>query len=106
MTHDAGINFDSIKFRAEAKMLGITCHQILVEAHWSIGKVEKYHIPVRHRYDIIQVKTRGIISKNTMLQMAFKAVNDTVGPDGLVPTLFVFNTYPYIIIDSPLSHSQ
>jgi hypothetical protein len=26
--------------------------------------------------------------------MAVKAVNDTVGPDGLVPTLLVFGTYP------------
>jgi hypothetical protein len=26
--------------------------------------------------------------------MAIKAVNDTVGPDGLVPTLLVFSTYP------------
>jgi hypothetical protein len=26
--------------------------------------------------------------------MAVKAVNDTAGPDGLVPTLLVFGTYP------------
>jgi hypothetical protein len=26
--------------------------------------------------------------------MAIKAVNDTAGPDGLVPTLLVFGTYP------------
>jgi hypothetical protein len=26
--------------------------------------------------------------------MAIKAVNDTVGPDGLIPTLLVFGTYP------------
>ena len=28
------------------------------------------------------------------LQMAVKAVNDTAGPDGLVPTLLVFGAYP------------
>ena len=28
------------------------------------------------------------------LQMAFKAINDTAGPDGLVPTLLVFGAYP------------
>ncbi len=53
MTHDASTNFDFMEFRAEAKMLGIICHQISVEAHWSIGKVEKYHTPVRRIYDII-----------------------------------------------------
>lgn len=38
MTHDAGTNFASTEFQAEAKLLGIPCHQVPVEAHWSIGK--------------------------------------------------------------------
>ena len=28
------------------------------------------------------------------LQMAFKAINDSVGPDGLIPTLLVYGAYP------------
>jgi hypothetical protein len=35
--------------------------------------------------------------------MAVKAVNDTAGPNELVPTLFVFGTYPQISTDSPSS---
>jgi len=35
--------------------------------------------------------------------MAVKAVNDTVGPDGLVPTLLVFGAYPRVFMESPLS---
>ncbi|XP_044717608.1 transposable element tc1 transposase [Hirsutella rhossiliensis] len=66
ITHDAGTNFASSEFQAEAKLLGITCHQVPVEAHWSIASAE------------------------SLLQMAFKSVNDTAGPDGLVPTLLVF----------------
>jgi hypothetical protein len=31
------------------------------------------------------------------LQMAFKAINDSAGPDGLVPTLLVFGAYPRMI---------
>ena len=106
MTQDAGTNFNFMEFRAEARILGITCHQIPVEAHWSIGKVEKYHALIRRAYDIIQAETRGIISKNAMLQMAFKAVNDTAGPDGLIPTLFVFRAYSCIVTDSPPSAFQ
>jgi Reverse transcriptase (RNA-dependent DNA polymerase) len=34
------------------------------------------------------------LSKQMRLQMAFKAVNDTAGPDGLVPTVLVFGAYP------------
>ena len=29
--------------------------------------------------------------------MAFKAINDTTGPDGLVPTLLVFGAYPRMV---------
>ena len=106
VTHDADTNFDSIEFRAEAKILGITYHQIPVEAHWSIGKVEKYHEPICQAYDNIQVETRSIISKNEMLQMAFKAVNDTADLNGLVPTLLVFAVYPRIVTDFPPSAFQ
>ena len=56
-----------MKFRTEAQILGITYHQISMEAHWSIRKVEKYHATIRQAYDIIQAKTRDIISKNAML---------------------------------------
>ena len=106
MTHDAGTNFDSMKFCAKAKILGITCYQIHMEAHWSIEKVEKYHACIYQVYNIIQAETRGIISKNTILQMAFKAVNDTAGPNCLVSTLLVFDAYSHIVTNSPLSASQ
>ena len=33
--------------------------------------------------------------------MAFKAVNDTAGPNGLVLTLLVFGSYPPILSDQP-----
>lgn len=41
--------------------------------------------------------------KEEMFQMAIKAVNDTAGRDGLVPTLLVFGAYPPMTADSPLS---
>ena len=34
--------------------------------------------------------------------MAFKAINDTAGPEGLVPTLLVFGAYPRMVeLDAP-----
>jgi hypothetical protein len=36
------------------------------------------------------------MSKQFVLQIAIKAVNNTAGPDGLVSTLLVFGTYPRI----------
>lgn len=53
VTYDTGTNFDFTKFCAEAKILGITYHQIFIEAHLSIKKVEKYHVLIYQVYDII-----------------------------------------------------
>ena len=37
--------------------------------------------------------------------MAVKTINDSAGPDGLVPTLLVFGAYPRMTEDSPPSLS-
>jgi hypothetical protein len=35
--------------------------------------------------------------------MAFKAINDTIGPNGLVPTLLVYGALPRMVeYDAPL----
>jgi hypothetical protein len=31
------------------------------------------------------------------LQIAFKAINDSAGPNNLIPTLLVFRAYPRIV---------
>jgi hypothetical protein len=35
--------------------------------------------------------------------MAVKAINDSVGPDGIIPTLLVFGAYPRMTNNSALS---
>ncbi|KAF7578397.1 hypothetical protein PtrM4_026370 [Pyrenophora tritici-repentis] len=72
---------------------------------YSIGKVERYHAPLRRAYEILRTELDTGTSDAAVLQIAVKAVNDTAGPDGLVPTLLVFGAYPWISIDSPLSPS-
>jgi hypothetical protein len=37
------------------------------------------------------------IDKDMALQMAFKAINDTARPDGLVLTLLVYSTLPRMV---------
>ena len=44
-------------------------------------------------YEIISLELKGANKKLT-LQMAVKAVNNSTGPDGLIPILLVFSTYP------------
>jgi hypothetical protein len=84
--------------------MNIDVKEVPVEAHNSIGKVERYHSPLRQAYKILSSELLSA-NKEAILQMAVKAVNDLAGPDGIVPTLLVFRAYPCITRDSPPSPS-
>jgi hypothetical protein len=103
---DTGTNFTSKEFKQHASTMGITTKSVPVEAHWSIGLVERYHTVVRRAYQIIQEELAGSgIDRDIALQIAVKAVNDTAGPDGIVPTLLVFGAFPRISTLDPPSPS-
>jgi hypothetical protein len=55
--------------------------------------VERYHAELRRAYQVIFEDLGSTVSKEIILQMAVKAINDTAGPDELVPTLLVFGAY-------------
>lgn len=99
---DAGKQFHAAEFRQAARALAISIKEVPIEAHHSIGKVERYHAPIRRAYEILREED-PTASRETSLQMAVKAVNDTAGPNGLVPTLLVFGAYPRITDASPPS---
>ena len=102
ITHDAGTNFASKEFRQHVASMGITARSVPVEAHWSVGMIERAHPVLRRAYEIITEELKNeTISKHFILQMAVKAVNDTAGPDGLVPTLPVFGAYPRMTESDP-----
>ena len=48
----------------------------------------------------VPVKAHNSVSK---VKIAVKAVNNTAGPNGLIPTLLVFGSYLRITEDSPPS---
>ncbi|EEA24070.1 conserved hypothetical protein [Talaromyces marneffei ATCC 18224] len=97
---DAGKNFVSKEFTHLASSLGTITVSVPVEAHWSIGAVERYHAVLRRSYEIISDEAPEL-TPEMALQMAVKAVNDTAGPDGYVPTLLVFGAYPRMTDYSP-----
>ena len=55
--------------------------------------MERYYAPLRCAYKIISLELEDV-SEELTLQMAVKAINDSAGLDGLVPTLLVFGAYP------------
>ena len=90
---DAGKQFTSREFKQFAANMGIVVKTVPVEAHHSIGLVERYHGLIRRVDTIILTEIPGI-EPELALQMSFKALNDSVGPNGLVPTLLIFGAYP------------
>jgi hypothetical protein len=98
LVHDAGKNFLLTKFRQYAKLLAIKVREVLVKAHNSISKVERYYALLRRLYKILQDELQNKkLDKEVILQMAIKAINDIIRPDKLVPMLLVFGSYLKII---------
>ena len=87
------------------KIIIIKIKKVLVKIYNSVGKVERYHAPLRRAYEIIRDEVRDRVNSDSILQMAVKAVNDTAGPNGLIPTLLVFGAYPRMIEESAPSPS-
>jgi hypothetical protein len=50
---------------------------------------------VRRAYSIITAEIHNI-DKDIILQIAFKTINDSVGPNGIIPTFLVYGIYPRI----------
>ncbi|KAJ8066993.1 hypothetical protein OCU04_004372 [Sclerotinia nivalis] len=97
--YDAGTNFSSKEFKQNTCMISIEVCEVPVEAHNSIGKVERYYTSLRCSYEIIQEELKDEkLDKEIILQMAVKAVNDTANPKGLVSTLLVFGVYSRMIL--------
>jgi hypothetical protein len=86
--------------------LAIKIEKVPMKAHNSIGKIERYHGPVKRAYEIIIFKLGNIISFKHALQIAVKAINDTAGSNGLVFILLVFGAFPRISHILPLFPSM
>ncbi|OCK87078.1 uncharacterized protein K441DRAFT_596077, partial [Cenococcum geophilum 1.58] len=64
-----------------------------IKVYNSIRKVERYYTLLRHVYKIISLKLGGT-SKELILQIAIRAINNSASLDGLIPILLVFSAYP------------
>ena len=69
-----------------------------------MGLVERYHVPLRRVFEIISSELlENNIVKEIRLSIATKAVNDTVGYNGVIPILLLFGIIPQITLaDTPL----
>jgi hypothetical protein len=72
--------------------MAISTKAVPVEAHWSVKLIKWGHLALQRAYQIIMDKYKDIW-KELALQIAIKAINDTAGPNRLVPTLLVYRVY-------------
>ncbi len=99
---DARKQFTSKEFAQHANTIGIKVKIVPVEAYNSVRIVEHYYSPIQRAYYIITTEIPGI-NKDMALQMAFKAINNTAGPNSLVPTLLVYSALPRMVEYNALS---
>lgn len=92
---DQGPQFVSAEWKSLLQRSGVRERPSGVESHNALGVGERYHSYLRRIYNKVRTRDPAMDPKYA-LQLAIKAVNDTAGPSGLVPTLLVFGVHPRI----------
>ena len=91
---DQGSSFMGV-FVNIASLTGVEVQRTGVEAHSSLGIAERYHHPLRNTYKKLRMDFPNT-PQRIILSVAVKAMNDTLGPEGLVPSALVFGEYPEV----------
>ena len=94
MRVDQGSQFISKEFLDDCEAEGIMVLPAPVESPSTMSHVERYHAPLRSAYTKIRESLPRSESDAECLQMAIKSVNDTIGPEGLCPSMLVFGSLP------------
>lgn len=97
ITCDQGSVFTSHKWDNLLRTADISKQISGVEHHNALGVGERYHAYLRRVYDKVRLEDPSL-DRELSLAIANKAVNDTAGPRGLVPTLLVFGISPRLPI--------
>ena len=94
MLVDQGSEFGNL-FIGLATASNVEVQKTGIESHSSLGLCERYHQPLRTIYRRIMV-THPDSDRQLALALAVKAMNDTLGPEGYVPSVLVFGEYPRV----------
>lgn len=92
---DQGSVFTSKEWEARCAETEISVESTGTESHNSLGKGETYHALLRRVYNKVKL-THPQLPKELVLALSVKALNDTAGPNGLVPSLLLFGVMPRI----------
>ena len=90
---DQGSVFTSEEWEERCNKANIELDNTGTESHSSLGQGETYHSMLRRVYNKVHL-THPELPKELRLSMAVKAINDTAGPNGLIPSLLLFGAMP------------
>lgn len=76
-------------FRKIAQENGIVLQFSGFESHNSLSTGDRYHGPLRRVLSVLR-RAHSSLNPESVLHLAVNGLNNTVGPDGLVPILLVF----------------
>ena len=103
---DQGSQFQSDGWKSLMQLAGISFKPSGVESHNAINVCERYHSFLRTIFSKVASSHRDLPPSH-LLSLSIRAMNDTSGPNGLVPTLLVFGVLPRIpIIPSSLPNQS
>lgn len=98
---DQGISFGQL-FANLAHIEGVELQRTGLEAHLSLNIGGRYHQPLRITFRKLMLDSPGA-DKHLTLTPTFKAMNDTLGPERLVPSTLVFGEHPPVCTRSETS---
>lgn len=105
---DQGSTFTFKFWNSVTSLHGIELRLSGVESHNSFGVEERYHEPLRQVFDKL-LTDHPTIDPEIGVRLAVKALNDTTGPDGMVPSLLVFGSlpsFPAVNMDLPIQKER
>jgi len=105
MLTDQGFVFMSEEWGNSCESASINLRHTGTESHNSLGAGETYHSMLRRIYNKVGMEFPKIPAE-VRLSLSVKAMNDSAGPDGLVPSLLVFGVLPTMPIVRARSTTQ
>jgi len=100
---DHGSVFVADRWRQLCTQSGVKVRISGAQAHSSLGIGERLHGPLRRIFNKV-IKDHPAVPRRVLLNLAVKAMNDTIGENGLVPSRLVFGMiprFPIISYDIP-----
>ena len=80
-------------FAKMAELHGVKVCQTGIQSHNSLGIGERYHAPLRNTFRKLCIEYPRLRDE-LLLALSTNAINDTLGPEGVVPSELVYGEFP------------